>query len=82
MGQNLRDHPLIPLKWVTKPDVPLDPLGPSGQVLLRYTAEGSTLDNDMIVYMSAVSSRRREEGGVRSEPIGIGMGLGLSLIHI
>ena len=79
VGQNLRDHPLIPLKWVTKPDVPLDPLGPSGQVLLRYTAEGSTLDNDMIVYMSAVSSRRREEGGVRSEPIGIGMGLGLNL---
>lgn len=79
VGQNLRDHPLIQLKWVTKPEIPLDPMGPSGQVLLRYTAEDSPIDNDMIVYMGAVTSRRREEGGKRSEPVGIGMGLGLNL---
>ena len=79
VGQNLRDHPLLGLKWVTKPEVDLDPLGPSGQVLLRYTAEGSSIENDMIVYMGAVTSRRRDDGGKRVDPIGIGMGLGLNL---
>jgi len=79
VGQNLRDHPLLGLKWVTKPDVNLDPLGPSGQVLLRYTADGSTVENDMIVYMGAVTSKRRDDGGKRGDPIGIGMGLGLNL---
>ena len=79
VGQNLRDHPLLGLKWVTKPEVDLDPLGPSGQVLLRYTAEGSSIENDMIVYMGAVTSRRTDDGGKRVDPIGIGMGLGLNL---
>lgn len=33
----------------------------------------------MIVYMSAAASKRREQGGLRTEPIGIGTGLGLNL---
>ena len=79
VGQNLRDHPLLPLKWATKPNVDLDPFGPSGQILLRYTANGSSLKNDMIVYFGAVTSKRRDQGGTKSEPIGIGAGLGLNL---
>ena len=79
VGQNLRDHPLIGMLWATKPEVELKPFTPGGQVLLRYTAEGSPLENDMIVYMSAVSSGRREDGGKRTEPIGIGAGIGLNL---
>ena len=50
VGQNLRDHPLIAITWQTKPEVQLDPVGPIGQVLLRYTADGSLVDNDMIAY--------------------------------
>lgn len=79
VGQNLRDHPLIPVTWYTKPEVDLDALGPRGQVCLRYTADGSTVENDMIVYMSAAASKRREQGAYRTEPIGIGTGLGLNL---
>ena len=56
VGQNLRDHPLLPLKWATKPKVEFAPFGPSGQILLRYTADGSPLQNDMIVYFRAVTS--------------------------
>ena len=79
VGQNLRDHPLLPIKWVTKPEVTLDAFGPSGQIILRYTADGSELANDMIVYFSAVTSRRRDQGGQKSDPIGIGAALGLNL---
>ena len=79
VGQNLRDHPLLPIKWVTKPEVSLDAFGPSGQIVLRYTAEGSKLTNDMIVYFSAVTSRRRDQGGQKSDPVGIGAALGLNL---
>ena len=79
VGQNLRDHPLLPLKWATNPSLKLDPFGPSGQILLRYTADQSSLKNDMIVYFGAVTSKRRDQGGGKSEPIGIGAGLGLNL---
>ena len=79
VGQNLRDQPLLGLKWVTKPEVDLDPLGPSGQVLLRYTAEGSSIENDMIVYMMAVASDRPERGGLRESPVGIQMNLCINL---
>ena len=79
VGQNLRDHPLMPILWATKPEVELNSLGPSGQVLLRYTAEGSPLENDMIVYFSGRSSMRRDMGGALRTPIGIGAGLGLNL---
>jgi len=79
IGQNLRDHPLIGILWATKPEVALNPLGPSGQVLLRYTAERSPLENDMIVYFSGRASMRRDMGGSAGIPIGIGAGLGLNL---
>ena len=79
VGQNLRDHPLLPILWATKPEVELNSLGPSGQVLLRYTAERSPLENDMIVYFSGRSSMRRDKGGSIASPIGIGAGLGLNL---
>ena len=49
VGQNLRDHPLLTVTWSTKPEVDLNALGPRAQLTLRYTAEGSSLENDMIV---------------------------------
>ena len=79
VGQNLRDHPLIPLIWNTKPEVALDPLGPRAQLTLRYTAAGSSIENDMIVYFAAVASERPERGGRRTEPVGIAAALGLNL---
>ena len=71
VGQNLSDHPMLYVTWRTNPEVSLDALGPRIQVGLRYTAEESKLDNDMIVYMMAAASDRPERGGLRSNPIGI-----------
>ena len=52
VGQNLRDHPTVNLLWQSK-------VGPTNryhphQVALRYTADGSAMHNDMIVYVAAV----------------------------
>jgi choline dehydrogenase len=84
VGQNLRDHPLIEIFWANKPGTKFYGLNPSGeallvsqQVLLRYTAQGSNVDNDMIVYFSARSGIRREEGG--QIPIGMKAILALNL---
>jgi choline dehydrogenase len=71
VGQNLADHPMLYVTWQTKPEIELDPLGPRIQLTLRYTAENSDLENDMIVYMMAVASDRPERGGLRSNPIGM-----------
>ena len=81
VGQNLRDHPLIAITWQTKPGVILSNpnMNPRGQVTLRYTADGSPINNDMIVYLFAGASKRRDLGGISTEPIGIGAGLGLNL---
>ena len=71
--------------WKTKPEVTLNPSDPNelpqhaGQVLLRYTAEGSPLENDMIVYFSGRAGRKRGGGRQIGDPIGIGAGLGLNL---
>ena len=59
VGQNLRDHPQVPVMWKTKPDFPHDPLAPKLQVVLRYTASGSHLKSDMfVVHLSSMA----EEG--------------------
>ncbi|MDA1189615.1 MAG: GMC family oxidoreductase N-terminal domain-containing protein [Chloroflexi bacterium] len=49
VGQNLRDHPVFLLVYKTKPGYNLDGLGPWIQVILRYTAPGSQLRNDMMI---------------------------------
>ena len=51
VGQNLADHPMLYVTWITKPEVDLDAMKPRIQITLRYTAEGSDLENDMIVYL-------------------------------
>ena len=79
VGQNLSDHPLISILWATKPEVELQRFVPNGQLLVRYTAEGSPLENDMIVYLSAASGRSRRMGGQHGDLVGLGAGLGLNL---
>ena len=54
VGKNLADHPLINILWATKPDVEMARYLPSAQLLLRYTAGGFPLENDMIVCPPAV----------------------------
>ena len=79
VGQNLRDHPIVPVTWRTKPGFDLDGLSPRSQLCLRYTAEGSDLRNDMIVIMSSYATERVNRGGNRMEPLGIRMSVSIYL---
>ena len=56
VGQNLRDHPLCAVRVKTKPDFPMDPDAPHTQTMLRYTAVGSSLFNDMRILPSSFST--------------------------
>jgi choline dehydrogenase len=56
VGQNLRDHPLVPIRARVKEDFLLDPTGPRMQTLLRYTASGSEYRNDIQIFPSSFST--------------------------
>ena len=71
VGQNLRDHPIIWITWKTKEGFELDGLAPRNQLVLRYTAEGSDLRNDMIMIFQSFATERVDRGGARMEPLGI-----------
>jgi choline dehydrogenase len=73
VGQNLRDHPIIYITWRTKKDYPLDGLGPRIQMALRWTAAGSDLRNDLMIFMQSFATERVDRGGDRMEPLGIRM---------
>lgn len=79
VGQNLRDHPMLFVSWKTKPEVDLDAMGPGIQLTLRYTAEGSPLENDMIVYMVTRAGERSDRGGLRTDVDRIQMNLCINL---
>jgi choline dehydrogenase len=73
VGQNLRDHPIIYITWRTRPDHPLDGLAPRMQLALRWTAEGSHLWNDLMIFMQSFATERVDRGGDRMTPLGIRM---------
>ncbi len=49
VGQNLRDHPQVAVRIRVRQGFALDPDGPRRQAALRYTAQGSSARNDMLV---------------------------------
>ena len=71
VGQNLRDHPIVWVTWKTKEGFELDGFAPRNQLVLRYTAEGSDLRNDMILIFQSFATERVNRGGARMEPLGI-----------
>lgn len=79
VGQNFSDHPLISIDFRTKPDFPLDGMAPRIQVGMRYTAAGSDLPNDMMMWPSNFATERMNRGGDRMVPIGIRITAGLYL---
>ena len=79
VGQNLADHPLINILWSTKPDVELQRFVANAQLLVRYTAEGSPMHNDMIVYLNSGAGMARNRGGTHADLVGLGASLGLNL---
>jgi len=49
VGENLRDHPSVGVKYRLNEDKIEDPLSPKQQIGLRYTAHDSTLRDDMLI---------------------------------
>ena len=75
VGRNLRDHPWLPMCYLTLPDFPMDlPMTATGTVTLRYTATGSPFTNDMIIYMGNYSARRPNRGLDEKDPVGFSVG--------
>ena len=56
ISQQLRDHPLVAVRFKTKDDLPLDPDAPQLQTALRYTATGFEHPNDMQIFTSLSST--------------------------
>jgi choline dehydrogenase len=79
VGQNLRDHPIVWITWKTKEGHPLDAYAPRSQLMLRYTATGSELRNDMKITMNSFATERVDRGGDRMEPLGVRMVVVLDL---
>ena len=73
VGQNLRDHPMIYTTFRTKPEYPLDGFAPRVQMTLRWTADGSDLRNDMMIFMQSYATERVDRGGERMDAMGIRM---------
>ncbi len=70
VGQNLRDHPQLPVKLKARKAFLTDGTEPRLQMGLRYTAHGSALRNDMFILPSSYAT---EEGYYRiseSKPFG------------
>jgi choline dehydrogenase len=71
IGQNLRDHPGLNTIWKPRPDHPMDPDAPRIQAILRYTARGSHLRNDMQLVMISFTGGRVDRGGDGRTPFGV-----------
>ncbi len=78
VGQNLADHPIVIVLWATKPEVELRPFVAGHQILVRYTAEGSALKNDMAIYPDAAAGGEHM-GGEHGEMVGISATVCLNL---
>ena len=84
VGQNLRDHPDVPMAWRTRDDFPLNVNQvATGTVTLRFTASGSPFENDMVVYMGNYAAERPMRGLDHITPAGVGVSqcLYLALSH-
>ena len=62
VGQNLRDHSGVGIRLRAKPGLPMDLGAPRLQVCLRYTAEGSSTRNDMMILPFSLSTNVQEGG--------------------
>jgi len=58
VGQNLRDHPKVYVTWGINEGGPVDARPARGGLLLRFTAPGSGLRNDLSISMGAFVTER------------------------
>ena len=69
VGRNLRDHPKLGVSWRTREGFQQRLEDPRFQMALRYTAEGSDLRNDIIIYMWTFVT----DSGNPTEPVGVNL---------
>ncbi len=81
VGQNLRDHPFVPVTFRVKEGHVMNEFDPRLQMILTWTAEGSHLRRDMIIVTLsyAVEDWVRGSGSGSQEPIGFRLAAGLYL---
>ncbi len=73
VGQNLRDHPQVSLRWNTREGYSQNRYAPGLQFVLRYTAAGSRLRNDMLIHPISYATRRLYYMDTGEGPPGLGM---------
>jgi predicted dehydrogenase (TIGR03970 family) len=71
VGQNLRDHPHVYALWRQSAGCAMNPDLPRYEVLLRCTAPGSPLRNDLQILMVSFATGRVDRGGDGRTPAGI-----------
>ena len=70
VGQNLRDHPQVPVTLKVKEQYLPDGTEPRLQIGLRYTAEGSDLRNDMFILPGSFATKEGYFYPSDSKPLG------------
>ena len=75
VGQNMRDHPNVSVRYMVKDDVPQDPNGMRA-LRLRYTATGSDTPNDMILSPASLNTVVRDDNPAHSVNCGLYLAAG------
>jgi choline dehydrogenase len=73
VGQNLRDHPQVPVTFRTSDSYKQTGMEPRIQIALQYTSNGSNLRNDMIIFCQGFALEEGYYVPTDSEPLGIYM---------
>ena len=70
VGQNMRDHPNVSVRYLVKEDVPPDPNGMRA-LRLRYTATGSDTPKDMILSPASLNTIVRDDNPAHTVNCGL-----------
>ena len=75
VGQNMRDHPNVSVRFMVKDGVPQDPNGMRA-LRLRYTATGSDTPNDMILSPASLNTVVRDDNPAHTVNCGLYLAAG------
>ena len=75
VGQNMRDHPNVTVRFRVKDDVPEDPIAMRA-LRLRYTAAGSDTPNDMILSPASLNTVVRDNNPAHTVNCGLYLAAG------
>ena len=75
VGQNMRDHPNVTVRFQVKDDVPEDPIAMRA-LRLRFTATGSNTPNDMILSPASLNTVVRDNNPAHTVNCGLYLAAG------